>query len=105
MARKNAASAGSPAAESTQPAGTDAPTAAPPSAAAAPVPDPHADIAGLRYEQARDELFDIVARLESGQVGLEESLTLWARGEALAAHCSTWLDQAQAAITSTPPAG
>ena len=89
MARKNAASAGSPAAESTQPAGTDAPTAAPPSAAV----------------HTGDELFDIVARLESGQVGLEESLTLWARGEALAAHCSTWLDQAQAAITSTPPAG
>jgi exodeoxyribonuclease VII small subunit len=32
----------------------------------------HADIAGLTYEQARDELVDIVARLENGQSGLEE---------------------------------
>ena len=34
----------------------------------------HADIAGLTYEQARDELVDIVARLENGQSGLEESM-------------------------------
>ena len=53
------------------------------------------DIAGMTYEQSRDELIDIVARLESGQVGLEDSLGLWQRGEALAAHCSTWLDGAE----------
>ena len=56
------------------------------------------DIADLTYEQARDELIAIVARLESGQVGLEESLGLWQRGEALAAHCSTWLDGAEAKL-------
>ncbi|GGL31641.1 exodeoxyribonuclease VII small subunit [Phycicoccus endophyticus] len=59
---------------------------------------PHADVAGLGYEQARDELVDIVARLESGQVGIEESMVLWERGEALAAHCATWLDQAEQRI-------
>jgi exodeoxyribonuclease VII small subunit len=53
------------------------------------------DIAEMTYEQARDELISIVARLESGQVGLEDSLGLWQRGEALAAHCSTWLDGAE----------
>jgi len=49
---------------------------------------------------AADELVDLVARLENGQVGLEESMDLWARGEALAAHCATWLDAAEARITA-----
>lgn len=59
-------------------------------------PDP--EIGTLRYEQARDELVSIVARLESGQVPLEESMTLWQRGEALAAHCARYLDGAQAQL-------
>ena len=67
------------------------------------------DIAELSYEQARDELVAIVARLEAGQAPLEESMTLWERGEALAAHCTAWLDDAQARIaistTSTPAEG
>jgi exodeoxyribonuclease VII small subunit len=57
------------------------------------------DVAELSYEQARDELITIVAQLEGGQLGLEESMRLWQRGEALAAHCSTWLDGAEAALT------
>ena len=57
------------------------------------------DIADLTYEQARDELISIVAELEGGQIGLENSMTLWQRGEALAAHCSTWLDGAEAKLT------
>ena len=56
-------------------------------------------VADLTYEQARDELIDVVAQLEGGQLGLEESMRLWQRGEALAAHCSTWLDGAEAALT------
>ena len=60
----------------------------------------HADVASLSYEQARDELVDIVARLESGSVGLEESMGLWQRGEALADHCAGWLDRAEARITA-----
>ncbi|HMT32000.1 MAG TPA: exodeoxyribonuclease VII small subunit [Dermatophilaceae bacterium] len=63
-----------------------------------------ADIAALGYEQARDELVAIVARLEAGQVPLEESLQLWQRGEALAAHCTAWLDGAQARITAVTSA-
>ena len=58
----------------------------------------HPDIADLTYEQARDELVSIVARLEAGQVPLEESMSLWHRGEALAAYCTTWLDGAQAQL-------
>ena len=61
---------------------------------------PHADVAVMGYEQARDELVAIVARLESGQVGLEESMQLWERGEVLATHCSTWLDRAEERITA-----
>ncbi len=62
--------------------------------------EPNADVTSLGYEQARDELVDLVARLESGQVGIEESMVLWERGEALAAHCRQWLDQAEERITA-----
>lgn len=56
------------------------------------------DIAELSYEQAREELIGIVAKLEAGQTPLESSMALWRRGEALAAHCAEWLDGAQAEI-------
>ena len=58
------------------------------------------DIKNLSYEQARDELISIVAQLEGGQIGLEDSMTLWQRGEALATHCNTWLDGAEAKLTA-----
>lgn len=54
----------------------------------------------LSYEQARDELVDLVAELESGQSSLEESLALWERGEVLAKICQEWLDGAKAKIES-----
>jgi exodeoxyribonuclease VII small subunit len=66
---------------------------------AASASDEFPDVADLSYEAARDELIGIVAQLEGGQVGLEESMRLWRRGEALAAHCSTWLDDAEASLT------
>ncbi|KAB7746291.1 exodeoxyribonuclease VII small subunit [Nostocoides sp. F2B08] len=52
----------------------------------------------LSYEEAKDELVTIVATLESGSASLEESMRLWERGEALAGHCTKWLDEAQAAV-------
>ena len=58
------------------------------------------DITNLTYEQARDELISIVAQLEDGKIGLGESMGLWQRGEALATHCSTWLDGAEAKLTA-----
>ncbi|GAB2533815.1 exodeoxyribonuclease VII small subunit [Brachybacterium huguangmaarense] len=54
-----------------------------------------ADIAELSYEAARDQLVDVVRRLESGQGGLEESIGLWERGELLATRCQQWLDGAR----------
>lgn len=55
----------------------------------------------LTYEQAREELITIVARIESGEVPLEESMRLWERGEALAAHCQAKLDTAQEQLDKT----
>ena len=50
------------------------------------------------YEQAREELVEVVRRLENGGVTLEESLALWERGEALAKICQQWLDGARARL-------
>lgn len=50
------------------------------------------------YEAARDELADVVRRLEAGGTTLEESLALWERGEALARSCQEWLDGAKARL-------
>jgi exodeoxyribonuclease VII small subunit len=52
----------------------------------------------MGYEQARDELVEVVRRLETGGVALEESLALWERGEALATRCQQWLDGARARL-------
>ncbi|WP_185996432.1 exodeoxyribonuclease VII small subunit [Nocardioides campestrisoli] len=49
----------------------------------------------LSYEEARDELIEVVRTLEQGGTTLEESLTLWERGEALAKACQEWLDGAR----------
>ncbi|MFI6346327.1 exodeoxyribonuclease VII small subunit [Streptomyces sp. NPDC050560] len=56
------------------------------------------DGAALGYEQARDELIDVVRRLETGGTSLEESLALWERGEELARVCRRWLDGARARL-------
>lgn len=47
------------------------------------------------YEEAREELVDVVRRLESGGTTLEDSLALWERGERLAQVCQQWLDGAR----------
>ncbi|MEV0266679.1 exodeoxyribonuclease VII small subunit [Streptomyces sp. NPDC050617] len=56
------------------------------------------DDSTLGYEQARDELIDVVRRLEAGGTTLEESLALWERGEELAKVCRRWLDGARARL-------
>lgn len=55
------------------------------------LPDPQT----LSYEEARDELMSIVRSLEGGQTPLEDTISKWERGEALAARCSSILDSAQ----------
>lgn len=56
------------------------------------------DPASPSYEAARDELADVVQRLEAGGTSLEESLALWERGEVLAKTCQEWLDGAKARL-------
>ena len=56
------------------------------------------------YEAAREELADIVRRLEAGGVTLEDSLSLWERGEELARICQEWLDGAKARLDAAAPA-
>ncbi len=53
------------------------------------------DVSQLTFEQARDELAEVVQTLESGGHTLEASLALWERGELLAAHCQQWLNTAR----------
>jgi exodeoxyribonuclease VII small subunit len=60
--------------------------------------DAAAALDDLTYEQAREELVGVVARLEAGGETLEGSLALWERGEALAARCQQWLDGARARL-------
>ncbi len=55
------------------------------------------------YEQARDELAEVVRRLEAGGLTLEESLALWERGEALAGICRHWLDAARERLAAAAP--
>ena len=55
------------------------------------------------YEQAREELADVVRKLEAGGLTLEESLTLWERGEQLAEVCQHWLDRARERLAAAAP--
>ncbi|MFJ7999951.1 exodeoxyribonuclease VII small subunit [Streptomyces sp. NPDC096310] len=53
------------------------------------------------YEQARDELIEVVRRLEAGGTSLEDSLALWERGEELAEVCRHWLEGARARLDAS----
>lgn len=74
------------------------------------------DLAALSFEAAMAELEDVVRKLESGTVELEESIALYERGAALKAHCDTKLRAAEekvelirardgAAVGTTPAEG
>lgn len=54
----------------------------------------------IAYEAARDELIQVVQKLETGGTTLEESLQLWERGEELATICQQWLDGARARLAA-----
>jgi exodeoxyribonuclease VII small subunit len=67
--------------------------------------EPPAQAEGLSYEAARDELAEVVRQLEQGGATLEQSLTLWERGEQLAEVCQRWLDGAQARLDAARRSG
>ena len=57
-----------------------------------------AEIASLTFEDALRALEDVVRKLESGEVALDDSITLYERGETLRKHCQARLDAASARI-------
>lgn len=65
----------------------------------------YADVKDLKFEQALKELEQIVGRLERGDVELEESITIYERGEALKDHCDRLLKQAEAKVERLTFAG
>lgn len=70
--------------------------------------DPVAPDTGERptYEQARNELMEVVRKLETGGTTLEDALALWERGETLATICQDWLDGARSRLdTALDPPG
>ncbi len=58
----------------------------------------HEDIQAMTFERALKELESIVGRLERGDVELEESITIYERGEMLKEHCDRLLKQAEAKV-------
>jgi len=65
--------------------------------------DPRPNVDDLSFEQARDELEAIVGKLEAGDTTLEESLTLWERGEALNRRCQAILTAADERLRALRP--
>ncbi len=59
---------------------------------------PDSKISDMNFEAALAELERIVDRLEGGNVPLEQSITIYERGEALKKHCEALLKQAEARI-------
>ncbi len=56
------------------------------------------EIEKLSFEEALKQLEEIVGRLESGRVELEESIAIYERGAALKAHCEAKLKDAEGRI-------
>ena len=60
--------------------------------------EPGPDIAQMTFEDALKALEDVVRKLETGEVPLDQSIDLYERGEKLRKHCQARLDAAQARI-------
>jgi len=58
----------------------------------------NSDVRKMPFEKAIEELESIVKRLEEGKVPLEESVAIYARGEALKTRCEELLKQAEARV-------
>lgn len=59
----------------------------------------------LSFEQANQQLEQSIARLESGELSLEESVALYEKGRILAAHCQKLLNDAELRIKKIDDAG
>lgn len=58
-------------------------------------------ISQMGYEESRDELVEVVRRLEQGGLDLDTSLKLWERGEELAKRCEEHLEGARQKVERT----
>lgn len=56
------------------------------------------EIKDLSFEEAYQQLEDVRAQLESGQLSLEQSVTMYEQGKLLSAHCQRLLDNAELRI-------
>jgi exodeoxyribonuclease VII small subunit len=63
-----------------------------------PTTEPSGEMSDLSYEDARDQLVEVVRTLEQGGTSLAESLSLWERGEELAKVCQQALEGARARL-------
>ncbi len=63
------------------------------------------DLEKMTFEQTYDELEKTVQKLEAGNLPLEQAITLYQRGMALAKRCSSQLDQAELSIKALAPSG
>ncbi len=61
-------------------------------------PEVPADIRSMTFERALEDLEEIVRRLESGEVSLEESIATYTRGTQLKRHCESTLEAARAQV-------
>ena len=69
--------------------------------------EPSRGLEALSFEEAQRQLEELVGRLERGDVGLDEAIELWRRGEALHRRCLELLDAAEGRIEQLdrqPPA-
>ena len=66
---------------------------------------PDLQVAALTFEQAFTDLEAAVQKLSEGGLTLDESLALFERGQALAAHCSALLDAAELKLRQLTPQG
>ena len=60
--------------------------------------DADPDISALTFEDSLRALEEVVRKLESGEAPLDDSISLYERGEALRKHCQARLDAASARI-------
>ena len=52
------------------------------------------NIENLSFEKAYDQLEDVIAQLESGELSLQDSVSLYEKGRLLSKHCQSLLDSA-----------
>lgn len=62
-------------------------------------------IENLSYEEAYQQLEDVIAQLESGELSLEQSVTLYEQGQKLSAYCQNLLEKAELKIQQIDDAG